>query len=869
MTEITGLSPGNGATATGRRPTIMFSITGGVLAPVVMSDLVVTVSGVVVVSHGVADSSRVVVSSVPNIDFGLDVTIRFLSDLDDNTWHAVNVKVPGFEDGWSFRVVEAKGPRLLHVSPAMHSDSNIGLPLVTFDVAADDGYAVLLRNKIAESNLGSRSGSHLTVSDVNFTGCEGRCVEIGGTPGFITTVLGPHDVITTLSGGGSGLNVKLFTDHGLDVTISGEKVVKNGVVQSSTEWTVVITTPTAGQFHVSAQKIGSSIANGTRVDVMVRAQSNATESVNVSDLWTYFSVGDNTAPRVGNVSPMPGTRGLSTATSTQPSFDVVDHGGGLNAATLTVVVDGVVAILNGTPQGDFSTSTVTNTTGGKTVVLKKSTSWPGPKEVTITVSASDVGGNAMTKATWVWHFGATSETFTSNVAGGQLVSNDVLRVVAFDFSDSRFARPGDREHNGYGHDGFQYEGGTKMVDQVPASWFSEASGVDRSTRAPFPISGFLVATASSWSILDSAGVMWMRCHALGSGGPTEWSMAGSPAEVIVDVDVGDDVPVFFLAMGASLVVIDFARDYAWRVNASGMANGLGLISSRNANQSGGVVNTDYAIPVTGGNFAHVAGVAWNESWVAIGVRSAQMDFVGELDDASVAEVEALRGDGGQFSSRSVTLPVPLATGGTWARVRATRRPDLADVQPVLAMFTTLAGLSRVVSADWLEVFGYLQSETAVIAVNGEPASDIDMAFDDEDQWIVSVATTNRVLLTQFTDGGGAIKATLDDLDKSDLGLDTVASGAISAVAMAPGFQKSTGYLFASATAVGDGKVTRWRHQPASASSSGRLVTMATGTPVRSVAAQGAIRHLEQKFVRAAMDISALSQVFVRSSMVVE
>lgn len=857
--SIVSRDPAPASMNVGTRPFVRISLAGEVLSPVSRSDVSIVIGGVDVVVNGEVQAGFDV-SISENSVFGVDVAVRAHQPFPSDAWQSVRVMVPGLDEGWSFRTAESIGPRLINVIPAVGVDAQPVFPVVQFDVVDDTG-VVPLRVVEQEVNDGVLAGSQLSSDDMDFRGTEGQVVEIGGTPAFIVSVIGPHIVVTTHSGGGTGLNVKLFRRNGLDVTIAGARVVSSGEVVAGSGWQASVTEPNPGQRRVTAQKQTTPIANGSRVDVDVRARDSTTAVENVCVLRTHFYVGDRTGPRVGGVSPAPGTRGLSTATATQPVFDIVDRQSDVLLSSINVFVDGVQALTSGVAAGDFSTSTVAVIQGGYRVTLRKSTSWPA-QEVLVCARASDRVGNVMPEVTWLWHFGATLESSTSNVVGGQLVSDDVVRVVAFDLGGTSFAKPDEREHTGYGFDGYWYDRGARDVGRARATWATESTSANRAARDTFPVSGYLVVTPGGWSVLDATGGLWARCAALSSGTSQDWSMAGGIGQALADGDVAVSAPALFLAAGPTVIVVDFTQDRAWRLSSAGRAQSTGRIGTRGVNQSGGDVDTSYAMADSPSAFSRCAGLVAGDSWLAVAVRDSQIELVGNIDGIK-ADIESERGP---FTSQARTVLLPIADVAAWARVRVLVR-DVDKLQPLVAAFEDDDGAARLLVCDWVSVFAYLQPE---IAVHGSPlpveqARDVAHVVDEHGRWMVALATTTRVLLCELTADGSSISV-VDDLSAADLSLDTVVGGTVSAVDIDRSFQATRGYVYAGALAVGDGKAVRWRHQPATASVTGRLVTMDSGTPVRSLSVLGAAEFDRARFVRASMALLASEQAFVLASM---
>jgi hypothetical protein len=541
-------------------------------------------------------------------------------------------------------------------------------------------------------------------------------------------------------------------------------------------------------------------------------------------------------------------------------IDIVDDPSGVTQASIHVTVGGAAAITNGVGVGDFSGSTVNAITDGFRVTLIKGTAWPSDTEVGVLVEATDTLGNVMPQHNWLYHFGATTQTFAADVTAG-----DNIRTVSFDYANTSFARPVDLKHTGFAWDGFWYEKGAKTTTR--ASWATEASGANRATRDEFPVSGFVSVRAAGWDLLDSSAVMWMKCARLGSGTIVNWSQAGSLGQSIRDVAMASDRPVMFLAVDNTFIVVDFTTDRAWRIDAGGRQLGLiGGIATRNGDQSGGAFEIEYALYDAPTVFACVDGLAWDGNWIVAGARLSQIEFSGVLPDYAAASAAA-RGTGGNFAGHAVRLVLPEAVLGTFARVRLARRGP-SKIEPACVLFTDGDGLSHVAIVDWLGTFAWLQGPRAIYAWVSEPARDLDQTFDEDGKWILALATTLRVALAELAQDASSMNLYVT-LTPTDLTLNTVASSTVSAAALGAGFQRATGYLYAACAAASDGKAVRYRHQPVTASPTGKIATLTSGTPVRSLAPLGTSRLFESRFINASMVLNASGEQFIRTSMVVE
>ncbi len=850
--ESTGVSP---------RPFVRLSLTSDdPLFPVLPPNVNVTIGGLPALVAGVAGPGFEAVIT-ENASFGVNVRLRADHEFPDNQDVGVHVTVnPGVDEAWKFTIADSRGPELHLVSPAHASDDASTTPTVQFDIV-DGNPARSVQQRVLEDEAddGVLSGSQLTCPSIDFRGRTGHLVIVDGTPMFVVSEIGPNIVVVSGSGGGSGLNVQLFRRWGIDVWINTAQIIKSGEVQAGLGWNVTFTQPAADRWRVNAVRTGAPFVDGDLVSVAVRAADDAPDRDNFTDLAFDFRVGDTRPPRVANATPKPGTRGLDTATSTQPQFDVVDTSSGVSLASLDVIVGGVPAITSGVPQAGWLSSTVTPISGGYQVVLVKATAWPS-SEVEFEVEASDVAGNVMGRVTWLQHFGVTTKTAAADVAGGQLVSDDVVRVVAFDVSETSFARPEDLGHTGYAADGFWYERGAKDTDVARASWATEASGVNRAARDEFPHSGFVVVTDNSWSILDAQGVMWMRCSSLGSGTLANWSMGGGVGSELADGDFGPD-PVVFLAAGPTVIAVDFINDEAWRLNVSGRVVGATNIAGRNSDQAGGSADVTFALSGIVASFENIAGRAWHgvdgdANWVVAGVRDQQMEISAALSDEFKAACVATRGIAGDVNRKTVLLP---ATGATaWARVRL-EIGRLDDVAPCVFAYSQ-SGSPRVGVCDWLAVLVNLEAAMATLSPSSTPAlpaedvSDIDHVYRRRGDWSLVVGHQTQALILAMTTPVSSTPI-VDSLAMADLGFDVITgvNKRITALAVEKSFESGIGHLYAAAVSDAPSaaqKTVRYRHQSPTALGTVQLVTMDTTRRMRAIAALGASDLFSHRFVRA-------------------
>lgn len=863
--SIENESPLNGSTSYSLRPFILASVRGDTSNVVLRPSLNVQVSGVSVIEDGVIlDDFEGSIEE--NAFLGVDFSFRPKFDFPIGSWMTVTVTALSTVMSWSFRIEEMSPPYLINVSPQDGSGGNVPFPVIEFDIV-DDDHGVSRRRLEASSVNGSLSALVLTVPDIDFRRSTGRLVIVNGVPGFILSVIGPNKVLTDIVGSGSGLAVELYRDFGVDVALDGIRVIKSGHVLPSAIWSTQLTEPSPGVWHVKSSRISSGFLIGKRVSVSVRAPDARVDSFNIGSPSFEFYVGDVTGPAVGSVDPKPGTRGLPVSQAvSQPEFDIVDADSGVPLISIDVEVSGVPAIIAGVAQVGWAGSTVSPIGGGYHVTLVRATDWPGGHE-TFTVEATDAVGNPIDPpVTFMLHFGAEQESVPATSGGGELIDNNVVGTVAFDLSQTSFARPVERAHTGYAWDGNKYSEGA-LLDEPPASWFSEAAGPNRSARATFPLSGFFVLTQTGWSILDASGEMWMRCAALTSGTISEWSMGGNTVffqnTKISDVKGG---PLFAFASQSNLTMINFEEDTSRRITNSIMEDGTGAISSRNSNQSGGTQHGNIVCCAS----SDVESISCmllsdkhGESWVAV---SASNDLIYITAEMSLLSdyISSVFGDGFDGSLKTVSIGLECDSIDDISSFYVVKTDEIC---PLFSLYR-IGGDTRISGIDWLKTFGYLTPSTLFDhSVGSSPPSSIDVRILSLN-YIVCAAMDDSVKIISLNKDNGEIESIVQTLSKVDLTLDTVTGGSIVGAAISPSFSKESGYLYASAASPSAGKTVRYRHQPATASLTGQVLTIDTGK-ASSVAVLDDADLVSSSFVRSSVVIAFSSQQFIMSSLEVE
>lgn len=136
--------------------------------------------------------------------------------------------------------------------------------------------------------------------------------------------------------------------------------------------------------------------------VNVRVQASDSYSPPLSLDTTYpITVVDVVAPTF--TLPSPGVGTIGNSKTALVSFTLDDPGGGVNLASLDVVIGGLNAILGGLFQSGFQGAFSSITPVGTTyqVVVDKQVDYPSFADITVTVDAEDSSGNPVSAA-WSW-----------------------------------------------------------------------------------------------------------------------------------------------------------------------------------------------------------------------------------------------------------------------------------------------------------------------------------------------------------------------------------------------------------------------------------------------------------------------------------
>ncbi len=748
---------------------------------------------------------------------------------------------------WTFTIADSRGPIIDSAEPTPGSITPLS-PTSLFITLADPGTGndpvpVLVDFVANPADLEHiRPGETVAQNQIEFDpgstqgflGREGQLIEVNSGLDVderrrIVSVQGPG--LATYDGvqlRGAAESVTVFDDKGLDIVVNGVRVIHSGfpdVDAATAVWTASVNVvPPKLEILITPPALWNI---GDRVSVFIHA---ADASGQVSDISYFFDVGDTQGPRIINIVPEEGSRGISInpTPDSDIQFDVISALT-VDTSTLNVEVNGVPAITAGVGVGDWAGSTVTNVDASRErVLLKRSTPYADGEIVFIDINVDDNQGNAGERRILRMHFGAADGTSAVNTTLG---GTDIVRVISYDLNETSFARPEELNHTGYAWDGFWYNAGNRSTKV--ASWFTELGA--------FPLAGSIIVTATNgWAILRPQDPgPWMTCVPITS---PAWSMADN--STLVDADFGPDA-VLALA-GSNVLVVDFTRDRVERYNSAGRTYGLGTISQRNSNQAGGASNVFYAIPLG--------------PYQAMSCIRSQRDFVlalgstGELTVLQEVSTEldtALRGreQTNAVPPRVVTRSVP----GTWQRIRLGRLEDAGNLTAMAVAYND-AGQGQIELWDWFQFLLTGPSPLAFFDDASSPAltaaeiKDLDISHTPEHLAIAAAMVGEIVLLDWDID---AEAATAQVFDETTLGLSGVASAVMSAVALEPGFTPDHGHIYAAVSAPADGRVNQFRvHSPGGAN---RFIELASGQPFNTIAAIGK-RRTATKFVNMSMDV---------------
>jgi hypothetical protein len=723
------------------------------------------------------------------------------------------------DETWTFTVVDVVGPVIADASPppwSITTNPATGLTLRLVDQGAD--YDVV-PNVVELTATATFDGDQVSAPGADFTGREGLLMQVTSGPDTgerrrITSVQGPE--LATYDGAvlADG-DIEVFGPRGLDIYVAGTRVVHSGFLDSDAQtagWAAAIIAA-GGEVDVTLTP-PASWADGERVDVFVKVTDDNPLIHNTSKINYFFDVLDTRGPQVFAITPEEGARGLDAAPT--PNSDIVfDVLCSEDVGDLDVWVNGVAAITNLLPVGIFSTSTVTPITDGYRVTLKNSSGYTDGDIAFVDIASADnsVAAREGERRVLRYHFGTTVDE--QAVVHG--LTGDVVRILAYDLSETSFADPTSLGHTGYAWDGYWYDDGARGDAQ--ASWFLELGA--------FPVSGHVVVTTDGWAIVKSLGAgAWMSCTTTAG-----WSMAGTGT--VNDADFG---PAAKLAVVSDVVVVvDFDLDRAQKFDTLARTIGATDVEHRDDNQT--TASTDVTLTLPAGPYTHVAAVADTDDLVlAIGVGGS-LTVVTDLSSELLTTLVA----------RDGAVPPALATSafaGSWVRLRLDNLDAPASMTPMAVAYND-GGQGQVEVWDW---FKFLAGDTVTLflddastpALAAAEIRDLDMVHAP---LYVAAAMVGEVDILDFDD------LSIVAYGEVALGLSGVAGAELSAVALEPNFEPDLGTLYASVSAAADGRVVAFDVHTAANQ------VMSSGTPAPFLSAIGSTRHNTDSYVRASMEIA--------------
>jgi len=617
-----------------------------------------------------------------------------------------------------------------------------------------------------------------------------------------------------------GDELDLYSNRGLNIHVDGLLVVHAGFLDADAAlagWTATIG---ADDFDIG---VPVTWVAGDRVHMHVQATDDNTALLNTSDINYFFDVIDVRGPKVLNVTPAEGGRGLGLTDDLQ--FDILCSEDVDNTSIQVRVNNSDIqanAVRDGVGFGDWSTSTVTPVTDGYRIVLKKPSGYTDGEIAFVDIQSRDdsVPGRDGERRVLRFHFGDTASDAV--VAHG--LSNDIVRVLAYDLTETSFGDPVRLRHTGYAWDGFWYTDGSKLasVDGGGRDWAGPGPSYEALSKASwhtelgdFLLAGLIVVTATGgWAIVRAGGGTWMSCAPATA---PAWSMAGNGTTT--DAAFGPDA---VLMLGGNVnIVVDFVRDRSEKLAADGRTICTQTITQRNDDQSG-ALDQDYIMAsfVTD----RLAGIRTQDSLVLAMAHGPSVTVVHDLGDERRSEL------GAEFDALPGTV-VTTRSETRWSS--ATWRRLMIKADHMLMAYDD-AGQGQVELWHWFrfligEAEDLFLDDGTTPALPSEAVADMDF---DETRLVVAMAHTlvivDRLSLAKV------------EYDEATLGL-VVAGASLSALSA-----EREQYMVATA-AVADGRVVRFRPPDDS-------LVMHDGTPFSTIAAVGSALVSGDRYVATRMEV---------------
>jgi hypothetical protein len=774
-------------------------------APVDQTTINVWVAGRRVVVAGQGAGAQVMGSGVG----GFEIVVDGLGRLEDGDIIDMRVRADDvlgsapLDASWQFTTADARAPALAEADPApgAHvaiSPATVALRLTNNpSLSVEDFTTVLSSDPITLLNF-------ITLPDTepgSLATCAGRMFEVTagtdtGERRAITVVHGPH--LAEYAGTAvDGTQIMVLRDWGLDVYVGGQPIVRCGQLFDETWVGSTVSVDVQGDVLVSLVPPGPL---STVVNIGIRAH-NGRQS---ADFGYEFTIGDPRGPRISNITPANGTRGL--ALDTIVSFDIVDAAEGVDDTTINIDVNGTPIIVGGSVlPGDFSGSSIV----AGTVTIVKTTDYVDGQMYFFDVRASDnaPSPHAGERRVLRLHFGALIGVLDA-VTG--LGGTDVVRALAFDLTGTSFAEPIRLKHTGYAWDGYWYDDGGRA--RTRASWATELG--------TFPLAGVLIVTAANgWAILvHGDDGPWMTCVPRTA---PEWSMAGNGGTL--DAVFGPQA-AFMICGLADVIVVDFVNDRAERFSTVGRSLGAKTIAQRAEAQTLVSTDSNYALP--SGPFSHMAGIIDVHARVFALAHASRLTLVTILD----------------ASWSAILAPVPVVTrqlvewtAADWRRLAivATDGGPLTLLPLILAYND--AGQGQIEVWNW-NTFAHDGDRELFLDDSTTPALAAAEAHEIDVLWPLVA-----VCLDGYVDIVDALTPAVDEYAQATIGV----TGTLAAVALDKKFERGRGHFYVAADDVVSFLL------PAATTT-----VLSTGLAATMLAAVGGADGDAQTFVRTRMHVVA-------------
>lgn len=214
----------------------------------------------------------------------------------------------------------------------------------------------------------------------------------------------------------------------IDVTLSGQPAITNGVFQAGFTGTIV-PTPDSTLFVVT---INPDSDFGSHELVAVDASAEDTSGNLATDSWSFQCL-DDIPPSITNQVPANGASNVPH--NTLIFFSVLDPESGVDPTQIDATVNGAPAVINGVPQAGYLSSTISPIPNGYEVKIQADALFGPYETVNLFAEAHDLAGNSTTAS---WSFQTLDDLLPSisnlNPVGGSTnVANDAN--VLFEIRD--------------------------------------------------------------------------------------------------------------------------------------------------------------------------------------------------------------------------------------------------------------------------------------------------------------------------------------------------------------------------------------------------------------------------------------------------